>query len=102
MADLIQQKADDDHRHKEDQCNTNDGNTSSLIDQIYKQLVCTVVFHYIDYPWDSKSVSVRLDDVLFIHIFLIMPLRNLVDSNKFYATRTYIYTIKINKEKSIF
>jgi len=68
MADLVQQEVDN-HQHEEEQCNTNDGNPSSLIDQIYKQLVCTIVFYYVDYPWDNKSVSVRLYGVLLIHIF---------------------------------
>ncbi len=45
MADVDKQNDD-----QQEQYNTKDNNISLLIEQIYEQLVCIIVFYYIEYP----------------------------------------------------
>ncbi len=93
------------HNDQQEQCNTNhDNNISSLIEQIYEQLVCIIVFFYIEYPWISESSSIRLVDVclyIFYPLGFTMPLRDLLESNKFYP-RKPIYNKDKQIEKSFF
>jgi hypothetical protein len=55
--------------HQEEQCNPSDDNISLLIEEIYEQLVCTIVFCLVRHPWNNNQFQYGVDDVWLIHSF---------------------------------
>jgi hypothetical protein len=84
MADVDKHNID-----QQEQSSINDNNISSLFEQIYEQLVCIIVFYYLEYPWNRKSASIRYVDILLIHILsplgFMISLKDLLESNQFHS-----------------